>query len=139
MQPVGADNQIGLARRSLIEANPHALPRLLDTREGVAEDRLDLPIQGAVDRGRQIGAPQGGEAAIDQAPNCLGRETAALVAMPVHEAHLSDLVTQLSDAGEQAHLVGDVVADPPEVEDVTAAAKLWRRLDEHDLMTAFSQ
>jgi hypothetical protein len=93
MQPVSANNQIGLARGSMIEANAHALPGLLDARDGVAEDRLDLPIQGTVDRGRQIGAPQGGEAAVNQSPDCLGRETPALVAVPVHEAHFSYLVT----------------------------------------------
>src|SRR5262249_11526045 len=33
----------------------------------------------------------------------------------------------------------DVVADQPEVDDVTAGAKLGRRLDEHHLLTGFSQ
>ena len=50
--------------------------------------------------------------------------------MAVHEAHFLHLVTQLSDSGDQAHLFGDVVADQPEVDDVTAGAKSWRGLDE---------
>src|SRR5262249_31098695 len=36
-------------------------------------------------------------------------------------------------------LFGDVVADQTEVDDVTAGAKLGRRLDEHHLVTGFSQ
>ena len=59
--------------------------------------------------------------------------------MPVHVAHLPHLVTQLSNSGEQAHLLGDVVADPPEVDGIAAAAKLWRLLDEQHLVTGFPQ
>ena len=112
MQPVRADDQIGLTRGSMIEADPHAVPLLLDPRDGVAEDRLDRSIQRTVDRRRKVGAPQGREAAVGQAAEDVRREAAALAAVPVHEAHLPHLVTQLSDSGDQAHLFGDVVADP---------------------------
>jgi hypothetical protein len=49
----------------------------------------------------------------------------ARAALSVHEAHLPHLVTQLSEAGDQAHLFGDVVADQPKVDDVTTGVKLW--------------
>ena len=79
MQAVGADDQVGLTRGGVIEADPHAAPRLLDTRDGVAEDRLDRPIQRTVDRRRKVGAPQGDEAAVGQAAEGIDREAAALV------------------------------------------------------------
>jgi hypothetical protein len=41
--------------------------------------------------------------------------------------------------GEQPHLLGDIVADPPEVDDIAAAAQLWRRLDKQRLVTGFLQ
>lgn len=53
-----------------------------------------------------------------------------LAALSVHEARLPHLVPQLSEPGEQAHLFGDVIADQPEVDDVTAAAKLRHCLNE---------
>src|SRR6516225_2757009 len=59
--------------------------------------------------------------------------------MPIHEAHLPHLVTQVPYLGEEAHLFGDVVADAPEVVHETAAAKLWRGLDEQYFMTGLSQ
>src|SRR5262249_7321357 len=68
-----------------------------------------------------------------------GREAAARAAVPVHELHFPHLVTRLSDPGEQAHFLGDVVAHPPEVDDVTPAAKLWRLLDQQHLVTGFPQ
>jgi hypothetical protein len=42
------------------------------------------------------------------------------------------LVTQLSNLGKQTHLFGDIVANPPEVDDIAAAAKLWRCFHEQD-------
>src|SRR5262245_58412726 len=107
----------------MIEANPHAMARVLDTRDGIAEDRFDLAVQRTVDRSCKVGAPKGGEAAVKWAPEYLGREAAARAAMPIHEAHLPHLVTQVPYLGEEAHLFGDVVADAPEVVHETAAAK----------------
>ena len=74
-----------------------------------------------------------------QAAEHVGREAAARAAVPVHETHLPHLVTQVPDPGDQAHLLGDVVADPPEVDDVAPASEPGRGLDEQDLVTPFPQ
>jgi hypothetical protein len=139
MEAVRANHQVGLARESVIEANPHARSRLLDTRDGVAEDRLDRPSQRTIDRRRKVRAPQGDVAAVGQAGQGIDRHARTRAALSVHEAQLPHLVTQLLESGDQAHLFGDVVADQPEVDDVTAGAKLGRRLDEHHLVTGFPQ
>ncbi len=126
MQPVRADDQIDFARGGMIEADPHTVALILDPRHGVAKDRLDPSVQRAVDRRRKVGAPQAREAAVGHAAENIDRETAAPAAAPVDVAHFLHLVTQLSDSGDQAHLLGDVVADPPEVDGVAAAAELRR-------------
>jgi hypothetical protein len=67
MQAVRTNQQVGLSRRSVIEAYSNELSRLLDTGDGVTENRLDRPIQRMVDRRRKVRAPQGDVAAVGQA------------------------------------------------------------------------
>ena len=68
-----ADDQIGFARGSVIEVDPHARPDFLDARDGVTEDPLDPSVQRAVDRGRQVGAPHACVATVEQPAERLGR------------------------------------------------------------------
>src|SRR5579884_321047 len=139
MPSISADNEIDLTRVRMIEAHPHATPLVLDARDGVAEDGLDPSVQSTVDRGRQVGTQEAGVATVEQPADGVRRGAAALAAVSVHEAQLLHLVAQFTYTGDEAHLFGDVIADQPEVDDVPAAAQLWRGLDEHHLMTGFTQ
>src|SRR5262249_39626395 len=97
MQAVGANHEVGLSRRSVIKANPHASSRLLDNRNRVTEDHFDLPIQRTVDRCRKVRAPQAEGAATRQAVQGTSHEAGARLALSIHEARLLHLVAQLSE------------------------------------------
>ena len=51
----------------MAESDPYPVPLVHDARHRVAEQRLDLPLQGLVDHGRQVGAPKACEVAVGQA------------------------------------------------------------------------
>src|SRR5262249_51121814 len=88
---------------------------------------------------RKVGAPQAEVAATRQGGQGICQEAGARMALSVHEARLPHLVPQLAEPGDQAHLFGDVVADHPDVDDVTAAPKLRRFLNDQHLMTSLPQ
>jgi hypothetical protein len=44
MQPVGADDQVDCARGGMVEADPHTVSRILDPRNRVAKDCLNLSV-----------------------------------------------------------------------------------------------
>ena len=108
-------------------------------RNRIAENRFDLVVQRTEDRGRQVGTPQACEAAVGHAVEYIDWEPTAFAAVPVDKAHFSHLVTQLFDSRDQAHFLGNVVTEPPEIDDVTAATELRRLLNEHHFMTGLPQ
>ena len=135
MQSVGANDQIDLALGSMSENDPHAVRIILNPHDRVVKDRLDLSFQCLVNGSRKVGATKAREAAICHADEYVGREAAVLAAIPVHKAHLPDLVTQCSYLRKQSHFLTDVVTDPPKVDDVTASAKMRCFLNEHHFVT----
>ncbi len=139
MQPIRPDDQLYLAGSGMVKANPHAVAAVVNRGDGVAKDCLHPAGQRAVNGSAKVGAAHAGEAVAGQAPEDGGREAAALPALRVHIAHLIDLVAAFQNLGQQAHLLGDVVADAPEVNDVAAAAQLRRLLDEQHLVAGFEQ
>ena len=56
MQPVGADNDVEIARRTVLERDANALVALLDGGDTVAEDRLNLIAEPAEYRGGEFAA-----------------------------------------------------------------------------------
>src|SRR5690242_1839822 len=139
MQPVRSNNQIDFAWSGMIEADAHAITLLLDLSYRVAKDRFDVSIKRTEDRSSEIGAPHLDEAAVGHAAENVNREAAGFTTIPVNVAHLPDLITQLFNSTEQAHFIGDVVANSPEVDRITATPKMRRLLDEQHFVTAFPQ
>ena len=107
-------------------------------RNRIAENGLDLPIEGVINRRRKIGPAQAGEPAVGHAAEDLDGETAALAAPRIDEAHLLYLVAKRVDLRKQAHPLGDVIADPPEIDHVAATAQGGRVFDQHDIVASLS-
>ena len=59
--------------------------------------------------------------------------------MAVDEAYFAHLIAEVSDLGDEPHLLDDVVADAPKVDDVAADTTALRLLDEKNVMPRFRQ
>lgn len=78
VQAVSANDQIDFARGAMVEPNSNAIARVFDMRDRIAENGLDLPIEGVINRRRKIGPAQAGETAVGHATENIDGETAAL-------------------------------------------------------------
>ena len=56
-------------------------------------------------------------------------ESSSLTTVATDEAHFTYLIAEAADLADEAHLLGDVVADPPEIDDVATRTKARRLLD----------
>lgn len=62
-------------------------------------------------------------------------ESSSLQPVATDEPHFAYLIAEAPDGVDKAHLLGDVVADPPKIDDVAAPTKPRRLLDEENLMS----
>ncbi len=133
MEAAGADDQVELLDRRVLERHPRTLVVLFDRRDGVAEDRPHLSVERFINQFRKVAAQN---AQVTISKHRLKRacaETACPPAFLIDDADLVDLVALAPERRQQAHPIGDVEAAAPEVDDVAAGAQRRRTLDQHRL------
>src|SRR5262249_27969688 len=121
VKAVGADDEVGIARRRMIESNVDAVVMFFDGGHRIAEDRFDLALTGTIDRRGEIRAAHAGEAILGHTAEDVDVESTPLSALAIDEAHFADLIAEAPDLPDKPHLLGDVVADAPKIDDVAAA------------------
>ena len=140
MQSVGADHQSKAPLAGMFESDldvVRVLPQLDDL---VAETRLRLVLDPLEHQSRKVAAPQRNVAAAGQFAKDTGAEARDTLSRGVDDAQLAHVIADALDAVRQPHLLGDVVASPPKVDDIAAVAQCRRAIDQHRLvLAAFSQ
>src|SRR5690606_16980275 len=106
---------------------------------GIAEDRLDAAFDKAVKSGRKVGAAKARHAAFREMVEDIDRKPAIGAPLRIDEPHLLHLIAEPPHLGNEAHLLGHVIAHAPEVDDVAAGAQARRLLDQHRLVAEFGQ
>jgi hypothetical protein len=76
---------------------------------------------------------------VGHAPEDADVESSALTTVATDEAHFAYLIAEAADLADEAHLLGDVVADPPEIDDIAAPTKAGRLLEEENLVPCLRQ
>jgi len=130
VQTVRADDEIHIARGRPVEVNTHVVAAVVDRRHRLAEERLDAAVQRAAEDGSEVRAADRREAIVRRAIEHVHREAPDLAAAAVDEAHLLHLIALRPDARHEPHPLGNVIADPPEVDGVAARAQRRRLLHE---------
>ncbi len=134
MQAVGADDHVEVTRRCVPEPDGDAVRLIVDVRDGVGVDRFDVVLDCSVDRRREIATGQAGKALVGRPPHRVDSEGGPGPAVGADRADLLNLVAQLSDIRVDPHLLGDGVAQSPEVDDIAAGAELRCLLDQRHLV-----
>ena len=129
VQSVGADDQVEIARRALLEGEPDTVAVLVDGGDAVPEDRFDLVFDRGVDGGGQVAAGQAGQVVAEHAAKDLDVDVGLDLAGGADGAKVLDLIPGGADRVLDAHALGHLVADAPEVDHVAAGAEFRRLLD----------
>ncbi|MBA8888678.1 hypothetical protein FHW12_002911 [Dokdonella fugitiva] len=139
MQSVRTDDEVEIACGGAFEAHAHAIGVLVDAGDRIAEQRFDLAVECGEDRRGEVAAPYAREPIAGEPSEHVDVEAAAAAAVCVDIAHLADLVAESTHVRQHAHPFGDVVAKPPEVDDVAALAQPRSLFDEDDLVAGTLQ
>jgi hypothetical protein len=130
VQAVGAHHQVEVAGgAAVLEGDPNAHAVVVERPDRVAEDRLHLAFQRAVDDGGQVAAGKGHVTGFRTDEQLrVEREHARPVAFDL--APLAGPVSPGHQLGGDAHSLGDHEPSPPEVDDVSARPKRRGPLDQ---------
>ena len=89
MQATGPDQEFELTRQTTVEADFHAGVALLDGRDALTEEALDVIWEGAVDHRRQITARQTGEPAPGHPADAGSGKPAHSVPTAINQSHIA--------------------------------------------------
>jgi hypothetical protein len=101
------------------------------------EARFDPVAHGLIYEMGQVAALDAQEPVPERAAQRIAPEAAALSSIRANEYRAVVYVSLGPQRRKQSHVVGNVIAHAPEVDDVTAFAKFWSALDDDGLETAF--
>jgi hypothetical protein len=139
MDALGADDEIETAFRAALEGHIHRIA-IVDLRgDPVAEHHLRPALHRPVERQRQFAARQADEAAAGCPVENFGLETAPAAPVIADQAHLADLISGFEKLRHQPHLLGNVIALAPEIDDIAARARCRRFLDYRRRQAMFGQ
>ena len=130
MQTVGADDQIEPALAPAFELDLDGIAALFEADDFVAENDFRAVLDLLVQQLGQFAASDRHITSAGQFVEDPRAETGNGSAFCVHDAHFTHVIAGAVDAVAQAHALGNVVAEPPEVDDVTACAQGRRVLDQ---------
>ena len=123
MQPIGRHDEIEASRGCMFEHDERALAVLADSGDAVAEDRLYLWGNEAVDLACEIAAEQAHEAPVGCRLEATDVEPHDPASLGVDDLELANVIPDTIECRSKAHALGDVVADAPEVDHVAAGSK----------------
>ena len=129
MKAVGADDKIEASLPGPFKPDMGAVPILPDRRDLVAEDDL-RPRRRPVERqAGETAAGNGDEAAAGKRAKGRNAKSRELLAPVAHDAKLADVVAAGLELARKAHALGDLIAQAPEVDDISAGAQMRRTFD----------
>ena len=130
MQAVGTYHQVEAALACLPEAGPHVILLLLQADDFIVEDNLRRAFDLLNQQSRELAASERHIASVGQLSENAGSEASQPLAGLVDNPHLAHVVADAVDVPYQAHALRNVVSEAPEVDDVTARARLRRTFDQ---------
>ena len=134
VQAVGADDHVEVPRWRIAEGQRDAVGLIVQRGDGVGKQCLHVIFDCPVDRLGDVAARHGGIAIMSCSSDRFDAEARSGTTVRSDRAHLAYLVADLADIGLDPHLLGDVVAQSPEVDDVAAGAEARGRLNESHLV-----
>ena len=129
MQAVGADHKVKRARAGMSELRLHVVRPFLEADDLVAKQDLRLALDRLEQQPGKIAARQRDEPPAGQLAKDARAEPCYALAASVDNPHLAHAVADALKLAREPHALGDVVAEAPEVEHVSAGAQARRPLD----------
>jgi hypothetical protein len=123
MQAVGADDEIEAARWRALEGDSDAVPILMKPGGGIAEQDFRSGLRALEQQAGEVAAPDGHETPSGQLPEHARGEPRQAPARVIDNAQLPHVVAQAIEVAREPHSFGDVVADAPEVDHITAGSE----------------
>ncbi len=133
MQPVGAHDQIEPILPAVREGHDGPGFVLRDRCDRHAEMDRDA-LTGAGERGREIGPRQADEAAALRLVQRRQVHVRVLAAVAIDHPQLAHLVAALAQRRDESHALRDLVADAPEIDEVSARSRRRRLLEQHGIV-----
>src|SRR6185437_15927728 len=130
MQSIGSDDQVEVADGAALQRDPYPSAVVVERAHAVAEDRLDAAAERVVDGGRELAARDTHVAPARASHEQLRIEGGDTMSVVADLPHLAHVIAAPDDLGRDAHAIGHVEPGAPEIDDVPAAARLRRALDE---------
>ena len=139
MQAVGSDHEIEPAFARVLQADPDAI-RLLLERDDLLVEHGFAEASGLLEQQpRKIASPQRHEAPAGQFVEDPGAKAREAPPGIVHDPQFPRVIADPVHLLEQAHALGDIVSEPPDVKHVAATAQGRRPLDQGRLESSLPQ
>ena len=131
MQPIGADDEVGVEMRTVVKGDPGGVADVGRRHEARAESQVHPSWQRLAQHVLEVGSHHVEQRAVGE----LGRPDRSASASPlVHQAGFLDVVCDLLDGGQQTHRRSGVVAGPEEVDHVALRSGSRRALQQHHVV-----
>src|SRR5262245_29396710 len=139
VQAIGAHNKVEPPLGAGCEPHTHMSFLIVDFDYLIAKDRLDVAVYLFKQKLRKGATTNRYIASARQFEKNACAEARDSRALSVNNSHVPDVVAGLIDLFDQAHALGDIVAQAPKIDDITATAQRGCVLDDRRLETSCFQ
>src|SRR6185437_11637625 len=130
---IGADHEIELTFAGMLQLNARGARVFLKRNDLVVENDFCGRFEFFKQQTRKLAAEERHVAPTGQLREECGPKTRRAPAAVVHDSHFPHFVANAIDLGDYSRALGNVVAKPPEVDHIAAAAQRWRALNQRRL------